>query len=85
MKTILPFLQLILIFMLSNCSTPRTVEKTDFSHTDYKSYPVYGGKDLGLTYSPKSSLFKLWAPTATQVKLKLYDGWQKCPTLMLNQ
>ncbi len=74
MKTILPFLQLILIFMLSNCSTPRTVEKTDFSHTDYKSYPVYGGKDLGLTYSPKSSLFKLWAPTATQVKLKLYDA-----------
>jgi len=38
------------------------------------SYPVYTGKDLGLTYSPKASTFKIWAPTATAVKLNLYKS-----------
>lgn len=43
---------------------------------DYKSYdeyPVYEGDDLELTYSQRSSQFRVWAPTATQVKLLLYD------------
>jgi pullulanase len=38
------------------------------------SYPVYTGKDLGLTYSPKASTFKIWAPTATAAKLNLYKS-----------
>ena len=36
---------------------------------DQKFY--YNGTDLGVTYLPERSLFKLWAPTAVQVKLKL--------------
>lgn len=43
---------------------------------DYKSYdeyPVYEGDDLELTYSQQSSQFRVWAPTASQVKLLLYD------------
>lgn len=39
---------------------------------DYTSYPVYTGKDLGLTYSKAQSVFRVWAPTATQLKLRLY-------------
>jgi len=39
---------------------------------DSKYY--YAGDDIGLTYSRKSSTFKLWAPTATDVKLVLYDS-----------
>jgi len=31
----------------------------------------YEGNDLGVKYAPNRSQFKLWAPTATQVKLKL--------------
>ncbi|WP_286229389.1 type I pullulanase [Neobacillus mesonae] len=31
----------------------------------------YSGTDLGVTYEPERSCFKLWAPTASQVKLKL--------------
>jgi len=33
----------------------------------------YGGNDLGLTYAPSGSTFKVWAPTATDVRLALYD------------
>jgi len=33
----------------------------------------YGGNDLGLTYAPSGSTFKVWAPTAADVRLALYD------------
>lgn len=39
---------------------------------DTESYPAYNGNDLGLTYTPQQSVFKIWAPTAGQVQLKLY-------------
>ncbi len=38
-----------------------------------KQYPVYSGKDLGLTFISGNTNFRLWAPTATQVKLRLYN------------
>ncbi len=37
----------------------------------------YDGKDLGVTFSSKKVTFKLWAPTATLVKLKLTTPSQK--------
>ncbi len=37
-------------------------------------YQSYNGKDLGLTFSQKKSSFKIWAPTATAVKLRLYNA-----------
>lgn len=46
-----------------------------FSQTDYKTYPVYYEKDLGLTYSKEFSVFKIWAPTADAGELLFYkDG-----------
>ncbi|MDQ0231231.1 type I pullulanase [Metabacillus malikii] len=33
----------------------------------------YEGSDLGVTYSKVSSSFKVWAPTATSVKLRIYN------------
>lgn len=39
---------------------------------DYASYPVYNGKDLGLTYSSAQSFFRVWMPTATRAQLILY-------------
>lgn len=41
--------------------------------TPLELYPVYTGNDLGLTYLPEASTFKVWAPSATAVKIKLYD------------
>lgn len=39
---------------------------------NYASYPVYTGRDLGLTYSAARSSFRIWAPTAEKVQLRLY-------------
>src|SRR5579872_2463596 len=36
------------------------------------SYPIYNGNDLGVNYSPGKTLFKIWAPGASAVKLRLY-------------
>ncbi len=41
---------------------------------NYEQYPVYEGNDLGLSYSPRVSIFKLWAPTARAVTLRLYPN-----------
>jgi pullulanase len=40
---------------------------------NYASYPVYTGRDLGLTYSAVRSSFRIWAPTAEKVQLRLYN------------
>lgn len=41
---------------------------------DFSKYPVYNGKDLGITYSPQRSNFRIWAPTASAAELKLYHA-----------
>jgi type I pullulanase len=35
-------------------------------------YNTYSGTDLGFTYTPENTTFKVWAPSAEQVLLKLY-------------
>lgn len=37
------------------------------------NYPIYKGNDLGLTYTLNASTFKIWAPTATAVRINLYQ------------
>jgi len=59
----------IFVFVLLLASVTHVTAQEDKS-----SYPVYTGKDLGLTYSPKTSTFKIWAPTATDAKLNLYKS-----------
>lgn len=41
--------------------------------TPYPNYPVYTGNDLGLTYYPETSTFKVWAPTASALLIKRYE------------
>jgi len=38
-----------------------------------KDYPIYTGSDLGVHYSAKNTSFKVWAPSAEKVMLRLYD------------
>ena len=35
----------------------------------FDNYPVYTGRDLGVRYSPQKTVFKIWAPKASEVKL----------------
>lgn len=54
----------------------------------FDDYPVYTGNDLGVTYSPAQTAFKVWAPTAEAVKLRLYaagDGGKATKTLKLSK
>ena len=47
----------------------------------------YDGKDLGATYSKSGTTFKVWAPTATSVKVNLYSsgsGGNKISTTNMN-
>lgn len=39
---------------------------------DFSKYPVYNGKDLGLTYNPSQSIFRVWSPTAEKAELLFY-------------
>jgi pullulanase len=36
-------------------------------------YPTYNGSDLGLTYTPQASTFKIWSPIAKSVTIRLYQ------------
>lgn len=44
------------------------------TYQSYDDYPVYDGEDLGLTYTPERSVFKLWSPPAEEVQLHLYEA-----------
>lgn len=46
--------------------------QADLAFNPYKDYPLYEGNDLGVQYTPKETVLKLWSPEAEQVKIKLY-------------
>jgi pullulanase len=48
----------------------KPVQKADL----FDDYPIYTGHDLGVNYSPQKTVFKVWAPKASEVKLRLYDA-----------
>ncbi|MBW4840476.1 MAG: type I pullulanase, partial [Paenibacillaceae bacterium] len=39
----------------------------------------YEGDDLGAVYSPEQTRFRLWAPTASEAKVVLYESWDGTP------
>ena len=43
-----------------------------FSSPDFESKYTYCGDDLGSTWSPTETIFKLWAPTADRAAVRLY-------------
>lgn len=69
-------LALSLIFLMP----PLSAQKVKMAYNDqvftddyFNSLPVYEGADLGLTYSKRKSIFKIWAPTAMDARILLYD------------
>lgn len=46
--------------------------KALFESAEFQEAFTYEGKDLGAVYEPKETAFKVWAPTAERVMLKLY-------------
>ena len=62
---------IIIISLLMATACQQTADETQYA--SYSDYPVYEGADLGLSYSPEQSTFRLWAPTAGAVRLYFYD------------
>ncbi len=50
------------------------VPMTYFSSKAFENEYTYTGDDLGVTLTSDSTVFKLWAPTATAVKVNLYGS-----------
>jgi hypothetical protein len=46
------------------------VQASTYSEMSALDAYAYSGDDLGATYSKTSTTFKVWAPTASSVKLK---------------
>ncbi len=44
-----------------------------FTNAELDKFPAYKGTDLGLTYTPTKSTFKVWSPPASEVTLYLYE------------
>lgn len=40
---------------------------------DFSKYPVYSETDLGLTYTPERSVFRIWSPPASKAELLIYQ------------
>lgn len=38
-----------------------------------EGYPVYTGDDLGVTYKPEKTVFRVWAPSAEAITLRIFD------------
>ena len=45
-----------------------------YSTEEFESLYTYTGNDLGATYTKEKTTFRLWAPTATTVKVNLYES-----------
>ncbi len=48
----------------------KVIRSEEFDHLFY-----YDGNDLGNIYTPRETKFRLWAPTASEVKLVTYKRW----------
>ncbi len=48
----------------------KVIRSEEFDHSFY-----YGGNDLGNIYTPQYTKFRVWAPTASEVKLVTYKKW----------
>ncbi len=55
-------------FVFSSCST--SVKE----YHSFNEYPAYLADDLGLSYTPNRSVFRIWAPTATEALIHFYQN-----------
>ena len=45
-----------------------------YSTADFEDQYTYTGDDLGATWTPEKTTFKVWAPTAVSVRVNLYES-----------
>lgn len=62
-----------LLFSMMAHSQKKEIVVDKFGDLTFENYPVYNGSDLGLTYSPKKSIFKIWSPPAEKAVIHFYE------------
>ncbi len=60
-----------LLLLLNACR-----QEANFDPMNYSSYPVYEGNDLGVSYTPTQTTFRIYAPTAEDARVLVYDEGQ---------
>ena len=59
-------LPLLALLLMTNCTDDRP------RYDSLEAYPVYAFDDLGATYTPAATVFKLWSPAAQAARVNLY-------------
>jgi pullulanase len=62
-----------LLLLMPLISFSQTTQ-VNFTQLSFDEYPVYKGNDLGIHFNNKETIFKVWAPVATEVVLRLYES-----------
>ena len=62
----------ILTVALTSTVVSVPIQQLNLTEASAASYEAYNGNDLGATYSPTQTTFKVWAPTASKVQIKRY-------------
>ena len=62
----------ILTVALTSTVVSVPIQQLNLIEASAASYEAYNGNDLGATYSPTQTTFKVWAPTASKVQIKRY-------------
>ena len=73
--------------LMANAAETKNNDSSKTVYAHELDSQAYNGNDLGATYSKKSTTFKVWAPTASRVAVRLYttgspeeDGAQEIST-----
>ena len=64
------------VIWASIVSTTISCQSVKKEYNSFDEYPVYEGKWEEMTYSPAGTHFSLWAPTAQEVRVMLYEKGQ---------
>ena len=57
-------------------------QETHYKTDNYDQFPYYEGNDLEMTYSQEGTFFRVWAPTAEQVQVRIYKDYDDKECLM---
>jgi pullulanase len=56
-----------------------------FNGIDFSTFPYYGGDDLGVSYTKEKTNIRVWAPTAHEVELRIYDKSTEGDAIRIDQ
>ena len=64
-------MSVMVVFPTNAATTDQAVSGAYYNQNKYSSQ-TYSGNDLGATYTPGSTTWKVWSPEASSVVLKIY-------------